>query len=139
MHGCHPLKHWSSTQSTASLSSAEAELGGITRGASTSMGLVSIAADLGLTWSLELLTDSTAAIGICRRRGLGKIRHQAAADLWGQDRLRTGDFKISKVLGTENVSDILTKFTDRATLWKHLTAMGLRKETGRPELAPRID
>ena len=138
MRGSHLIKHWSLTQGTVTLSSAEAELGGITRGASTSLGLVSIAADLGLTWSLELKTDSTAAIGICRRRGLGKIRHLATADLWVQDRIKAGDFKISKVLGTENVADILTTFTDRATLCKHIRAMGLRQESGRPQLAPNI-
>ena len=136
MRGAHLLKHWSSTQPTVTLSSAEAELGGITRGASTSLGLISIAADSGMVWSLEIKTDSTAAIGICRRRGLGKIRHLAAADRWVQDKVRCGDFKISKVLGTENISDVLTKFVDRAKLCKHLRTLGLRKESGRPELAP---
>ena len=84
-------------------------------------------------------TDSTAAIGICKRRGLGNIRHLAKADLWVQDRIRAGDFSLKKVLGTENISDILTKFTDRATLCKHLKTMGLRQETGRAALAPKID
>ena len=102
------------------------------------MGLCSVAADLGITWTLEIMTDSTAAIGICRRRGLGKIRHLATADLWVQDRIRAGDFTISKVLGTENISDVLTKFVDRATLCKHLRTMCLRQMSGRPELAPKI-
>ena len=103
------------------------------------MGLISIATDLGMQWSLEIGTDSTAAIGICRRRGLGKIRHLAAADLWVQDRIRPNDFKIYKVLGTDNIADVLTKFTDRSTLSRHLATMGLRKEAGRPELAPRLE
>ena len=103
------------------------------------MGLVSVAKDLGISWTLTLQTDSTAAIGICRRRGLGKIRHLATADLWVQDRIRAGDFSLKKVLGAENISGIITKFTDRATLCKHLKTVGLRQETGRAALAPRIE
>ena len=121
------------------MSSGEAELHGICKGASNSLGLVSIAQDLGLTWTLTLRTDSTAAIGITRRRGLGKIRHPATADLWVQDRVRAGDFKLEKVLGTDNVADILTKHVDRATLHRHLAGLGLKSQQGRPELAPRSD
>ena len=138
MRGVHLIRHWSVTQSTVTLSSAEAELGGITKGASNSMGLRSIAEDLGFTWSLTLHTDSTAAVGICRRRGLGRIRHLAAADLCVQDRIRTGDFSLCKVLGTDNVADLLTKHVDRATLQRHLASLNLCYAEGRPELAPRI-
>ena len=50
--GLHLLKHWSSTQSTVTLSSAEAELNGICRGACTSLGLQTIAKDMGFSCSL---------------------------------------------------------------------------------------
>ena len=53
------------------LSSAEAELTGISKGAAQGLGLQTIAADLGITLNLCVHTDATAAIGICRRRGLG--------------------------------------------------------------------
>ena len=104
-----------------------------------SMGLRSVAADLGLTWKIAIQTDSTAAVGICRRRGLGKIRHLAAADLWVQDRLRCHDFALVKVLGTENIADALTKHVPRPTLCKHMAAMGLKQIPGRAELAPQIE
>ena len=96
MRGLHPIKPWSLTQTTIALSSGEAELGGICRGASIALGLQSLASDLGIKLHLEILTDATAAIGICRRRGLGKIRHLHVSDLWVQDRLRKGDFKLTK-------------------------------------------
>ena len=73
MRGCHLVKHWSLTQTTVALNSAEAELGGICKGTSISMGLRSVARDLGLEWTIVVLTDATAAIGVCKRRGLGKI------------------------------------------------------------------
>ena len=91
-NGSHLLMAWSSTQSTVALSSGEAELGGICKGASKALGLRSLAQDLGFDFQLEILTDATAAIGICKMRGLGKIRHLAVADLWVQDRVRAGDY-----------------------------------------------
>ena len=133
------MKHWSVTQSTVALSSGEAELGGICRGASIGLGLQSLASDLGMTLELEVLTDATAAIGICRRRGLGKIRHLATADLWVHDRLRRGDFRLTKVPGAENPADILTKFVSRDVMAKHMATMGLVSESGRAKSAPTIE
>ena len=134
--GSHLLRHWSVTQSTVSLSSAEAELGGICKGASVSLGLVSISRDLGMEFSLTVQTDASAAIGMCRRRGLGKVRHLATADLWVQDRIRCGDFKLVKISGQENTSDILTKYVNRPLLVRHLRALGLVTEEGRADSAP---
>ena len=132
------LKHWSVTQTTVTLSSAESELSGICKGSSVSLGLLSIARDLGFQWGLVVETDATAAIGISRRRGLGKVRHLAVADLWVQDRVRSGDFALRKVPRSENASDILTKHVERPLLLKHLGKMGLEKQEGRSALAPTI-
>ena len=139
MRGSHCVKHWSSTQTTVALSSGEAELGGICRGASHGLGLQSLAADLGIKVELEVLTDATAAIGICRRRGLGKIRHLHVADLWVQDRLKKKDFTLTKVLGTENPADMLTKHVPRDVLRKHMERIGIASEAGRPTSAPTIN
>ena len=103
------------------------------------MGLVTVARDLGLAWDLHLQTDATAAIGICRRRGLGKIRHLATADLWVQVKLRAGEFTLSKLPGADNPSDILTKYVERPLLMKHLAALGLIFEEGRAASAPGIE
>ena len=113
-------------------------MGGICRGASKALGLQAVAKDLGLSFSVKVLTDSTAAIGICRRRGLGKIRHLAVADLWVQDRVRAGDFVLEKVLGSLNPADILTKCTDKATLHKHLGFLCVKFAAVRAEAAPAL-
>ena len=97
--GTHLIKTWSNTQSVVALSSAEAELTGICKGATIALGLQALCLDLGLTVSLKIHSDSTAAIGICRRRGLGRVRHLAVADLWVQDRLRGGDFELNIIPG----------------------------------------
>ena len=139
MRGAHPIKHWSVTQSTVTLSSGEAELGGITKGASIGLGLQSVANDLGLKWTLTVHSDATAAIGICRRKGLGQIRHLAVADLWVQDRVRSRDFKLIKVLGADNPADILTKCVAREVLKRHLENMSCYFEASRAASAPIID
>ena len=87
---------------------------------------------------LEILTDATAAIGICRRRGLGKIRHLHVSDLWVQDRLRRGDFKLTKIPGAENPADLLTKHVPREVMMKHVTFMGIGPEDGRALSAPTL-
>ena len=137
--GNHLVKHWSQTQPTVALSSAEAELSGICKGAAQSLGLQSLAADLGINLKLTIMSDATAAIGIARRRGLGKVRHLATADLWIQDRLRKKDFALAKILGADNPSDMLTKHVDRMLLSKHMRTLGLSYEGGRAESAPSID
>ena len=137
--GNHLIKHWSKTQTTVALSSAEAELTGICKGSAESLGLQSLAADLGVQLDVEVKTDATAAIGIARRRGLGKVRHLATADLWIQDRIRKKDFLLSKIPGADNPADMLTKYVDRATMQKHMKNLGLRLEEGRAETAPNIE
>ena len=136
MMGSHQLKHYATTQPTVALSSGEAELVGIVKGATVALGMQSCAADLGISLNINIYSDASAAIGICRRRGLGKIRHLAVSDLWIQDRLRAHDFELYKVAGALNPADVLTKFTDKQTLLGHLPRMSLRHMDGRPEIAP---
>ena len=40
--------------------------------------------DIGYTMPLRLWTDSSAAVGICSRQGLGKLRHLECTSLWIQ-------------------------------------------------------
>ena len=89
--------------------------------------------------TIALETHASAAIGVCKRRGLGNIRHLATADLWVQDRLREREFILVKIPGHDNCSDILTNYVDRQTLQRHMAHLGLRLETGRAESAPTIE
>ena len=52
--GHHLVKHWSTTQTTVTLSSAEAEPKGIRKGASISLGLQRVANDFGFDLQLSL-------------------------------------------------------------------------------------
>ena len=138
MVGGHCVKHWSSTQPTISLSSAEAELHGIAKGASQGLGMRSIGRDLGFEFAITVFTDASAALGIVRRRGLGRIRHLDVTDLWLQDQCRNTEIDVQKIPGTENMADILTKNAARHLMNKHLANMNLSPESGRAEAAPLL-
>ena len=112
----HLVKHWSSTQTAIAFSSRKAEPTGIVKGAASGLGCQALANGLGFDLNIEVKSDVTAAIGICRRRGLGRVRHIAVSDLWIQERVRGGDLRLSKVLGHENLADLLTKHVEKATL-----------------------
>ena len=136
MVGGAQVKHWSKTQSTIALSSGEAELVGIGSGCAQGLGMQSLAADMGWQLKLSVHSDATAAIGIAKRRGLGKIRHLHCTDLWIQERVRNGDLQLHKILGTDNPADMYTKYVDAGIMEKALRKQNLFFMEGRAKLAP---
>ena len=87
---------------------------------------------------IRVHTDATAAIGIARRRGMGKIRHLDTTDLWVQEVVRSGRVELCKVLGAENPADCLTKYVDRPLLHKMISNMGMVQLQGRAACAPSV-
>ena len=53
-----------------------------------------------------------------------------------QDKVRSKQILLEKVLGTDNPADVLTKYVDRKTLESALAKMGLHQAAGRPTSAP---
>ena len=88
------IKGWSKTLEVLALSSGEAELGGLIKAGAEGLGMQAVMRDFGLTVGIKILSDATAAIGMVRRLGLGKVRHLATADLWIQQRVRKGEISI---------------------------------------------
>ena len=109
MLGSHLLKSWASTQSSIALSSGEAEFHGLVRGAGVGLGFQSLLDDLGCKLGLQIWTDSSAAIGIASRQGLGKLRHLDTHTLWLQHALRANWFSLRKISGEVNPADLFTK------------------------------
>ena len=109
MHGCHCIKSWSSNQSVIAISSGEAELCAVVKGASELLGMLSIGRDLQVGLSGHLHSDSSAAIGMSHRRGLGKVKHLHTQYLWVQERVRSEDFKLHKERTDRNRADLMTK------------------------------
>ena len=138
MAGTCCLKHWAKTQSTIALSNGEAELSGIAYGTAQTLGLQSVLRDLGMDLKIRIFSDATAAIGIAKRRGLGRIRHLATADLWIQEKVRSGQIELDKILGKDNPADVFTKYADKATMEGALPKMSLYFKDGRSAIAPAI-
>ena len=130
------IKHWASTQKTLALSSGEAELVGILEGTSEALGLQSLAQDLGLEMDIEVRADAAAAVGIFRRTGIGKDRHLAVGQLWVQEKLRVGGFKLFKHPGEANPGDLLTKHVTGLEVEGPATRSNLAGKGGRAECAP---
>ena len=71
MLGWHLFKSWSSTQPSISLSSGEAEYYGVVKAAGIALGQQSLMRDLGMDVGVRVWTDSSAAVGMGGRSGLG--------------------------------------------------------------------
>jgi hypothetical protein len=138
MLGQHLVKHWSTTQKVVTLSSGEAELAGIVKGSAEALGLQSLARDLGVEVQIRVHADSSAAIGICKRTGIGRVRHLAVGQLWVQEKIRSEEITLCKVLGLENPADLLTKHVPRDVADQHLWRVFLSREAGRAESAPQV-
>ena len=69
------LLSWSTTQATPSLSSGESEWHGITKTSAEGLGVQAGLQDFNVQVKLRAWTDSTAALGIGKRKGLGKLKH----------------------------------------------------------------
>ena len=127
---------WGPAKAKIALSSGEAEFSGIVKAASDGMGVQNMMRDLGYELSLTVQTDSSAAIGMGSRSGLGRVKHLDIRELWIQERIMNGDMKLVKVPGEENVADLMTKHLDRRKMDYFLEKLCIRRREGRHVIAP---
>ena len=124
MLGSHMVMAWSSTQGVVALSSGEAELYALTKGAANTLGMMSLAQDFGMHLDGRVHSDASAAIGMINRTGAGKLRHVRVQYLWVQGKVRSGELGVIKVPGEANPADLFTKHVDATTLWRHTWRLG---------------
>ena len=136
--GEHAIKTYSKQQKVVALSSAEAELYAMVLASAETIAVQAYAADLGIQLGGELYTDSSAALGIAKRAGIGKVRHLRTQGLWVQEVRVSGRIVYKKVLGEKNPSDLLTKYMAADLSMRHLTAINAGFVNGRAESAPEI-
>ena len=98
----------------------------------------SIAKDLGFDNSVRIHSEACAAIGIARRRRLGKIRHLDIQDLWVQQSIRDQSVDLIKILGTEHHADVLTTYVAADLLGKMLHTIGMVYMDGRASADPEL-
>ena len=118
------VKSWSKTMGVIAMSSGEAELAAVTRAAAEGLGLRAVLEDFGVRVKVHVKSDATAAIGMVHRLGLGRVRHLAVGDLWVQERVRTGDIRVSKWPGSHNPADQQTKYLPAPDIARHCDLSG---------------
>ena len=102
------------------------------------LGMKSIIQDLGFKVRVRIHSDACAAIGMARRRGLGRVRHLDVEDLWVQNKVREGHVDLLKMAGSENPADILTKYVSADLMDKMLLKLDLKFIEGRSPAAPDL-
>ena len=105
------------------MSSGEAEFDGAVKGASTSLGMRALCTDIGYDLPLRLWTDSSAAVGICSRQGLGKSRHLECTSLWIQQRIRHGELEVRKISWELSPADLYTKHLEPKVMIEQLVSL----------------
>ena len=137
--GEHVIKTYSKQQKTVALSSAEAELYAMVAASAEALGLQAYARDLGMEMACEMFCDSSAALGISQRAGIGKVRHLRTQGLWVQEVRVSGRIAYKKVLGEKNPADLMTKHMGVDLAQRHLETLNMKMIGGRSEAAPTID
>ena len=89
-------------QKTIAFSSAEAELCAMTACSSELLGMQACAQDLGISMSVAIYSDASAALGIVQRRGIGRVRHIRTQSLWLQEAHAQRRIAFEKVDGSRN-------------------------------------
>ena len=124
--GEHVIKTYCKQQKVIALSSAEAELYAMVVASAETLALAVYARDLGLDMECEFYYDSSAALGMSQRAGIGKVRHLRTQGLWVQDVRRSGRIQYKKVLGEKNPADLLTKHMSADLAGRHLATLNMR-------------
>ena len=92
--------------------------------------------DLNFEITFKVLSDATAAKGMTRRLGLGRVRHLAVGDLWVQQSLRQKKFALAKYPTNINGADLMTKGKSRLDTLRLVGLIGFAPLAGRPDAAP---
>ena len=110
-------KHWSRTQASRALSTAEAKYDAVNRGAAEGLRMQSM--------MTEIWTDSGAAKAIAERRGLGKTIHAEVKYWWLHEVTKSRRVKMKRVPREQMLPDHLMK--------------GVRQALGNPSAAEILE
>ena len=109
MHGRHLINFWCKLQGGVALSSGEAELTSLTKGACELTGVLNLVNEnLGTGIVGKCRCDSSAARGTAQRTGVGQLKHVSIKQLWIQERVMNKNLIVSWMPRKLNPADMLT-------------------------------
>ena len=108
---CFTVRHWSVTQATVSLSSAESEAKAITEGCIEALYVKHLLEhQTARTFKIEVWTDSSIAKAIIQRLGPGRrAKHVEVQTMWVQQLNKLGLISMNKLGTLDNVADMMTQ------------------------------
>ena len=98
------------------LSSAEAELEAMVTGTQEAEFVTTLLEEIKVIEPRPMIvlhSDSSAALGVAARVGLGRLKHVELRLLWLQDEVRAGAVRLVKEASELIEADLLTKFLNR--------------------------
>ena len=107
-------------------------------GVSEALGIKALAKDWGVEYDVVAMCDSSAALGIVGRKGVGRIRHLDVGAMWIQNLKEGGGFDVRKVKGTENPADQMTKYLNAEEVERGVEMLGMKFREGRAEGSVRV-
>ena len=122
-----PVLSWSRVQACRALSSCEAELYGMGSAAVEALFVQTILTEqFGIKIPPTLYGDSSSALALASRRGVGRLKHIETRMLALQDWQRDGRLKLAKVTSESNAADLCTKFLSADRLAGACLLVGLK-------------
>ena len=109
------------------------------KGTSELLGARSILSDFGIDNDGHVMGDASAALGVIKRHGLGRLRHVDCSYLWVQEMSASKSISFSKVKGESNPADCLTKHLGVDVMVKHIGAMSCDFPSGINEFGLKLD
>ena len=95
------------------------------KGGCEGLGVSTLMRDLGESPEIRMHIDANAAKGIIERRGLQKLRHIDLDVLWLQELKARRQIPADKVLGIDNVADLMTKHVTSVVINKSIYMINL--------------
>ena len=89
------------------------------------LSLQKLCAELGLHSSLHSLCDSSAATGIMKRSGTGRMKHLDVKHLWVQELVAKKLLTVRWVPRQQNAADVLTQSTSRSEFTRLLRLLSV--------------
>jgi hypothetical protein len=126
-----------------SMSSGEAELRALSKAACDLVYLQGVAAEMGITATLQVECDSTAAEMNSRKLGPGKMKHLELGAYAVKEMVRRRMLEVNHIDGTWNAADVHTKHVDAVTLQRFIGELGRRRrqegDLGRMVVQTRVN
>ena len=121
--GKHVIDVVCSKQDVVSLSAPESEFYALATGGAHGIHTKNIFSDLQVEVTVRLETDSTSASRICRRRGVGRLRHLHKKEPRQQDQVAAKNVELGRVPSEDNEAYLGTKYLERDRIKKCVTKM----------------